>query len=90
MTSPDVLPATVVPEGITDPVLAARAELKAALAAIERRANFPRRIEKACERGAEKLRRLNETSPGVVTAGVTLVAATVGGLVWLGVRALAK
>ena len=90
MTGPDPLPRTVVPAGITDPVESARAELKAALAAIEQRANVPRRIEGASARGAVKLRRANRENPALVVAGVAVVAATVGGLVWLGARFLAR
>lgn len=90
MTGPDPLPRTVVPAGITDPVESARAELKAALAAIEQKANVPRRIEKASARGAVKLRRANREHPALVVAGVAVVAATVGGLVWLGARFLAR
>ena len=90
MTQPESLPRTAVPAGITDPVQSARAELKAALAAIEQRANFPRRIEKASARGAAKLRRLNDDNPGLVIAGVVAVASAVGGLVWLGARLLSK
>lgn len=90
MTTDDLLPRTAVPAGITDPVQSARAELKAALAAIEQRANVPRRVEKAAARGAVRLRRLNDRSPGIVIAGVVAVAATVGGVVWLGARLLSK
>ena len=38
------VPRTAVPLGIADPVEQARAELKAALAAIEQKANVPRRV----------------------------------------------
>ena len=44
MSSNAPLPRTAVPLGITDPVESARAELKAALLAIEEKANVPRRV----------------------------------------------
>ena len=50
------LPRTAVPPGVVDPVESARAELKAALAAIEIKGNFPRRIEKASQRGILRAR----------------------------------
>lgn len=86
----DKLPATVVPAGITDPVQAARAELKAALAAIEQRANVPRRLEKAAARGAVKLRRLRDENPGLALAAIVTGAAAIGGAVWLIVRGLSR
>lgn len=89
-TDPTNLPATVVPHGIADPVERARAELKAALAAIEQRANFPRRIKKASTRGVARLRRASRERPGLVATGVVVTAAAVGGLVWLVVRGLSK
>ncbi|QTV79020.1 hypothetical protein [Microbacterium sp. NIBRBAC000506063] len=92
MTSTDreKLPSTVVPPGLTDPVESARAELKAALAAIEKRANIPRRVEKSLARGAERLRRTNEENPALVIVGVLGAAAAIGGAVWLIVRGLSK
>jgi len=42
--APVPIPRTAVPLGITDPVLRAREELKATLAAIEVKANVPRRL----------------------------------------------
>ncbi len=89
-TDPRELPATVVPAGITDPVQSARAELKAALAAIEKRANIPRRIEKASARGARRLREAKRENPALVVAGVVGAAAAVGGIVWLIARGLSR
>ncbi|ALX65814.1 hypothetical protein [Microbacterium sp. XT11] len=91
MTNSDsTLPKTVVPAGVTDPVAAARAELKAALAAIEVKANFPRRIEKASMRAAAKARRFADDNPvGAIAAAVGL-AAVVGGAVWAIARAIAR
>lgn len=90
MSNPTPLPRTVVPAGITDPVQSARAELKAALAAIEQRANVPRRVEKSIDRGATKLRAAREESPALVAAGVLGAATAAFGVVWLVVRGLSK
>ena len=90
MSDPKSLPRTVVPAGITDPVQSARAELKAALAAIEQRANIPRRVERSAARGAAKLRTAWAESPALVVAGVVGAAVVVGGAVWLVVRGLSK
>ncbi|UNK71208.1 hypothetical protein [Microbacterium sp. H1-D42] len=84
------LPRTAVPDGITDPVESARAELKAALAAIEVRGNFPRRIEKASQRGIVRARAFAHRNPVGAAAAVVGVAATVGGLVWVLVRAASR
>jgi hypothetical protein len=51
------LPRTAVPLGITDPVERARAELKAALAAIEEKSNVPKRVAVATDRGGRGRRR---------------------------------
>ena len=51
-----VLPRTAVPLGLTDPVERARAELKAALAAIEEKGNVPRRVSRASDRFAARAR----------------------------------
>ncbi len=76
------VPRTAVPLGITDPVERARAELKAALAAIEEKSNVPKRVALATDRGVTKARRFAQDRP---TAAVVAVvgAATVAGLaVW--------
>ncbi|MGB4136981.1 MAG: hypothetical protein WA971_10475 [Microbacterium sp.] len=87
---PADLPRTVVPIGIDDPVLAARAELKAALAAIEQRANFPRRIEQAAQRKTVAARRFAKRNPVGAAVGAVGVAAAVGGLVWLIARIVSR
>lgn len=84
------LPKTAVPAGIADPVESARAELKAALAAIEVKGNFPRRIDKASKRAAVKARAFADRNPAAAIAAAVAVAATVGGAVWLIARALAR
>lgn len=84
------LPKTVVPQGIVDPVASARAELKAALAAIEVKGNVPRRIEKASARAAVKARHFADRNPvGAIAAAVAL-AAVVGSAVWVIARAVSR
>lgn len=84
------LPNTVVPAGIVDPVLSARAELKAALAAIEVKGNIPRRVEKASSRAIANARVYADRNPAGAIAAAVGIAATVGGVVWLIARALAR
>ncbi|MGO2683319.1 hypothetical protein [Microbacterium sp.] len=91
MTSSDsTLPRTAVPDGITDPVASARAELKAALAAIEVKGNVPRRLEKASQRGAAKARAFADRNPAGAVAAAVGIAAVTGGLVWAIARAIAR
>lgn len=91
MTIPEsALPRTAVPAGISDPVQSARAELKAALAAIEIKGNFPRRIEKASKRGAVKARAFADRNPVGAIAAAVGAAVAVGGLVWVVARAIAR
>ncbi|QMU96486.1 hypothetical protein FVO59_04140 [Microbacterium esteraromaticum] len=85
-----VLPRTAVPAGLTDPVESARAELRAALAAIEVRGNFPRRIEKATARGVVRARAFAHRNPIGAGAAVVAATATVGGLVWVIARAISR
>jgi len=84
------LPRTAVPDGITDPVASARAELKAALAAIEVKGNLPRRVEKASVRGAAKARAFANRNPMGAAAAVAGIAVAAGGLVWAIARAIAR
>ena len=88
--SPVPVPRTGVALGITDPVEAARSELKAALAAIEIKANVPKRLEHGVSRMTAKARDFRRTNPAGAAAAVVGVAVTVGGLVWLAVRAYAR
>src|SRR5690606_2544145 len=81
---------TVVPSGIVDPVESARAELKAALAAIEIKGNFPRRIEQASQRGIRRARGFAQRNPVGAVAAVAGVAAVVGGVVWVIARAISR
>ena len=80
--APVPVPRTGVPIGIGDPVEQARAELKAALAAIEEKTNVPRRVERAASEKAAALRRAARRNPALVVAGVVSTAALVGGAVW--------
>lgn len=87
MSSELSVPRTAVDLGITDPVEKARAELKAALAAIEEKANVPRRVSIATEDALTKMRRFSREHP-VATAVVAVAkAAAVGALVWWAVNA---
>lgn len=76
------LPRTAVALGITDPVESARAELKAALAAIEEKANLPKRVTRATDRGVTKAREFTRRHPGSGAAAAVGAAALVGLAVW--------
>ncbi|WP_194762452.1 hypothetical protein [Microbacterium sp. UFMG61] len=84
------LPKTAVPAGILDPVASARAELKAALAAIEVKGNVPRRLDKASKRAAAKARVFADRNPVAAVAAAVAIAAAVGGAVWVLARALSR
>lgn len=84
------LPRTAVRAGIVDPVEAARAELKAALWAIEVKGNIPRRVEKASVRAAAKARTFADRNPVGAIAAAVGIAVTVGGAVWVIARALSR
>ncbi|MBM3714691.1 MAG: hypothetical protein FJW64_02970 [Actinobacteria bacterium] len=87
---PVPVPKTAVPLGISDPVEHARAELKAALAAIEVKANVPRRASDALDRGVERARHFARSNPSGAAAAVAGIAATVGLAVWGIVRAYTR
>lgn len=76
------LPDTAVPLGINDPVEKARAELKAALAAIEHKANFPKRAVIATDRASREARAYAERNPAGAAAAAVGVAVAVGAVVW--------
>ncbi|MGF3056262.1 hypothetical protein [Microbacterium sp. YY-01] len=92
MTTPDPhsLPRTVVPGGIIDPVQSARAELKAALAAIEQKANVARRTEEAVTRANVKVRAFAQRKPVTLAVAAVGVAAAVGTTVWGIARLIAR
>ncbi|MGO1769273.1 MAG: hypothetical protein ACTHZX_04915 [Microbacterium sp.] len=76
------LPKTVVPSGITDPVTLARAELKAALAAIEHKSNFPARAAEATSRKVEEAKRFAAERPAIAMSAAASVAVALGTAVW--------
>lgn len=80
--APVPVPRTAVVIGVGDPVEQARAELKAALAAIEEKANIPRRVTRATDAGIEKARTFVRRNPALGTAAVVAGAAAVGAAVW--------
>ncbi len=90
MSSELPVPRTAVPLGIDDPVERARAELKAALAAIEEKANVPKRVAKATDEGVTKARAFSRRNPVGAAAAVVAGAAAVGALVWAAVRAYTR
>lgn len=82
MSSELSIPRTAVALGITDPVERARAELKATLAAIEVKANVPKRVAIATDRRVTEARRFTNQNPQAAAAAVAGVAAAVGFIVW--------
>ena len=85
-SSPVALPRTAVPIGVGDPVEQARAELKAALAAIEQKANVPRRVGRAVDDGITKARDFQRRNPAAAAVAVIVGAVAVGAAVWGFVR----
>ncbi|WP_349885019.1 hypothetical protein ABRP18_016090 [Microbacterium sp. WHRI 7836] len=90
MTNSESLPRTAVPGGIADPVASARAELKAALAAIEIKGNIPRRVEKASTRAVARARVFADRNPIGAVAATVGIAAAVGGAVWAIARFISR
>ena len=88
--APVPLPRTAVPLGITDPVEKARAELKATLAAIEVKANVPRRLSVKIDDAIDKARGFQRRSPVLAAGAVILAAAGVGAAVWAFVRSYSR
>lgn len=80
------LPRTAVPLGITDPVERARAELKAALVAIEEKANVPKRAAHATRRAKVSAREFADRNPTGAAITAVGAAVAVGLLVWGAVR----
>ena len=76
--------------GIDDPVESARAELKAALLAIEEKANVPRRVAVATDRTITDARAFSQRNPAaaatLVVAGAVAIGIGVWGLVRLYTR----
>lgn len=90
MSSEVPVPRTGVPLGIDDPVEKARTELKAALAAIEYKANLPRRVSTAVDRRVAQAREFSRRSPVAATVAVVVGAAVVGAAVWAAVRSYVR
>ena len=88
--TPVPVPRTAVPLGIADPVEQARAELKAALAAIEEKGNLPRRVATFTDDAITKARAFAQRNPAGATAIVVAKAAAVGLIVWAAVRAYTR
>lgn len=88
--APVPMPRTAVPLGIADPVEKARAELKAALAAIEVKANVPRRVSLSINEGIEKARTFSKRNPALAAAAVVTAAAAIGAAVWSFVRSYTR
>jgi len=84
------LPTTAVPLGISDPVEKARAELKAALAAIEHKANLPKRAVVATDRATREAQAFARDNPAGAAAAAVAVAVTVGAVVWGIARLIAR
>ncbi|WES63264.1 hypothetical protein P0L94_12440 [Microbacter sp. GSS18] len=80
--APVPLPRTAVPLDIDDPVERARAELKAALAAIDEKANLPRRAGIAIDKGIDASRAFARSSPALAAVAVITAAAAAGAAVW--------
>ena len=80
--APVPVPRTAVPVGIADPVEKARTELKAALAAIEEKANVPRRVGLVVDRRVAEARTFTRRNPALAAAAVVVGALAVGAAVW--------
>lgn len=76
------VPRTAVPLGITDPVESARAELKAALSAIEEKTNLPKQVARKTDEVVSSARGFARSNPTGAVAAVVGVAAAVGVIVW--------
>lgn len=84
--APVPVPRTAVPIGIADPVENARAELKAALFALEEKANVPKRVSRATEDAVADARRFQRRNPALTAAIVVGGALAVGAAVWGAIR----
>ncbi len=90
MSSSVPVPRTAVPLGIVDPVERARAELTAALAAIDEKANVPKRVGRATDRAVENARSFARRRPASATAIVVAGALAIGAAVWAAVDAYTR
>ncbi|MBN9214982.1 MAG: hypothetical protein ABS62_00595 [Microbacterium sp. SCN 70-200] len=76
------VPRTAVSLGITDPVEKARAELKAALAAIEEKSNVPKRVARATDDAVTTARSFARRNPTAAAAAAVGAAVAIGVTVW--------
>ena len=81
-SAPVPVPHTAIPLGISDPVEKARTELKAALAAIEVKANVPRRVSRVIDDSLETARSFSRKNPALAGVAVIAGAAAVGAIIW--------
>lgn len=88
--APVPMPRTAVPLGITDPVEKARAELKAALAAIEVKGNLPRRLAVRIDDSVDKAQKFSKRNPVLAAAAVVVAAAAIGAGVWAFARSYSR
>jgi hypothetical protein len=88
--APVPLPRTAVPLGIDDPVEKARAELKAALAAIEVKANIPRRLSVRIDESIDKAQKFSKRNPVLAAVAAFAAAAAIGAGVWAFVRSYSR
>ncbi|MGN8552996.1 UNVERIFIED_CONTAM: hypothetical protein OHV15_10455 [Microbacterium sp. SLM126] len=88
--APVPVPRTAVPLGITDPVEKARAELKAALAAIEVKGNIPRRLSVRIDESVDMAQKFSKRNPVLAAAAVVVAAAAIGAGVWAFVRSYSR
>ncbi|MGZ0712439.1 hypothetical protein ACWPKO_29285 (plasmid) [Coraliomargarita sp. W4R53] len=84
------LPRTAVPNGLVDPVEKARAELKAALAAIEIKGNVPRRLADKLDETTVKVRAIQQRNPERVIAVAVAGAVAAGVAVWAIASSIAR
>ncbi|MEJ1154073.1 MULTISPECIES: hypothetical protein [Microbacterium] len=88
--APQILPRTAVPNGLVDPVEKARAELKAALAAIEIKGNVPRRLADRLDEATLKIKKAQQRNPERAMAVAVAGAVTVGVAVWALVNSITR
>lgn len=87
---PVPVPRTAVPLGIEDPVEKARAELKAALAAIEVKANVPRRVSVRIDQAVDGAKKFSRRNPALARLAAVAAAAAAGAAVWAFARSYSR
>ncbi len=84
--APVPVPRTAVPIGIAGPVQTARAELKAAVFALEEKAHVPKRVSLATEKRVAEVRHFQRRNPALTAIIIVGGAVAVGAAVWGFVR----